>query len=94
MSLHPTKTRLSFLEDVQDGLIRREYRTDSMRDYNTADECIVTAKANEAFGAGWVALDPRYAVLQAAPPILARVWTITPTGRAVLREAAGVGDRA
>lgn len=88
MSLYPTKTRLGFLEDVQDGLIRREYLVSGMRDFNTTDKTVVTAKANEAFGAGWTALDPRYAVLQAAPPILARVWTITQLGRALLRDAA------
>lgn len=88
MALHLTKTRRMFLEDVQDGNVRREYRQAHVRDYNPVDEYVVTAKANEAFGAGWIALDPRYAVLQAAPPILARTWTLTDLGRAVLRDAA------
>jgi hypothetical protein len=83
-----TKTRRLFLEDVQDGHVRREYRQSSLTDFNTEDQHVVTAKANEAFGAGWIVLDPRYAVLQAAPPILARVWTVTDLGRAVLRDAA------
>lgn len=88
MDLHLTKTRRAFLEDVQNGNVRREYRQAHVRDINNADDCVVTAKANEAFGVGWIALDPRYAVLQAAPPILARVWTVTELGRAVLRDAA------